>query len=171
MVHLTVERVELPGGGERELEIIRHVGAAAVVPVTAEGDVLLVRQYRHAVGGWLLEVPAGKLDPGESPEDCARRETEEEVGFRPGLLEPLGRMWTTPGFTDEAIWLFLGRQLVPGRQDLQEDEVLEVVRMPLEDALAAAESGAIEDGKSICALFRAASRWRASKEAATDAAP
>ena len=156
VVKLSVDRVELPNGSVTELEVIRHQGAAAVVPLTADGDVLLVRQYRHATGGWLLEVPAGKLDPGEAPDVCAVRETEEEVGYQTGRLDPLGWIWTTPGFTDEVIWLYLARDLVPGSQNLDGDEVLSVERMPLEEAVSKAHQGEICDGKSVCALLRAA---------------
>jgi ADP-ribose pyrophosphatase len=159
VVKLRVEEIELPSGRRSTLELVSHPGAAAIVPLDADGRVLLVRQYRHATGGaWLLEVPAGKLDPGETPEQCARRECEEETGFRPRELTPLGWIWTTPGFTDERIWLFLARDLEPGRQDLQADEALAVERMPLADAVARALAGGIDDGKSIAALTRAA-RW------------
>lgn len=156
IVNVDLERVALPNGSVCELEIIRHPGAAAVVPLSPDGSVLLVRQYRHATGGTILEVPAGKLDPGESPESCARRETEEETGYRAGELVPLGWIWTTPGFTDERIWLFLARQLETSHQDLQADEDLVVERLPLQEALSLALSGGIDDGKSICALLRAA---------------
>lgn len=158
VVDLGVETAELPNGEVWELEVVRHQGAAAVLPITEEGEVILVRQWRHATGGWLLEVPAGKLDPGEAPEACARRETEEEVGWKPGRLEPLGWIWTTPGFADEKIWLFLATELTPGEQALEEDELLSVVRMPLEEACRAALDGEIRDGKSICALLRARDR-------------
>lgn len=156
VVKLSVDRVELPDGSVTELEVIRHQGAAAVVPLTADGDVLMVRQYRHATGGWLLEVPAGKLDPGEAPDICAARETEEEVGYRVGRLDPLGWIWTTPGFTDEKIWLYLARDLVPGSQNLDGDEVLSVEKMPLVEAVSMVHRGKICDGKSVCALLRAA---------------
>lgn len=157
VVKLRVEEIELPGGRRSRLELIAHPGAAAVVPIDERGDVLLVRQYRHAIGGvWLLEVPAGKLDAGESPTTCALRECEEETGFRPGRLAPLGWIWTTPGFTDERIWLFLATELVAGRQDLQDDEALSVERLPLARALALALAGGLDDGKSIAALARAA---------------
>ena len=156
VVRLSVDRVELPNGKVAELEVIRHQGAAAVVPLTDAGEVLLVRQYRYATGGWLLEVPAGKLDPGEAPETCAIRETEEEVGYRPTRLEALGWIWTTPGFTDEKIWLYLARDLVAGRQELQGDEVLAVERAPLREAIAMAHRGDISDSKSVCALLRTA---------------
>jgi len=156
VVNLSVDRVRLPNGSVCELELIRHPGAAAVVPVDAEGQVLLIRQYRHAAGGWLLEIPAGKLDPGESPETCAMREVEEETGYRPGALVSLGWIWTTPGFTDEKIWLYLARELTRSKQDLQDDEVLTVERYPLDQAVEMAAAGEIHDGKSVCALLRAA---------------
>ena len=157
VLRLSVETIRLPGGGICELELIRHPGAAAVVPVDDEGRILLVRQYRHATGGWILEVPAGKLDHGESPETCAAREVEEETGSRTKALVYLGWIWTTPGFTDEKIWLFLARNVSAGKQDLQPDEALSVEKVPIEQALEMARSGEISDAKSVCALLRAAS--------------
>lgn len=157
VISLRIEEIELPNGRRSRLELIDHPGAAAIVPVDEEGRVLLVRQYRHATGGvWLLEVPAGKLDPGEEAAAGAARECEEETGFRPGRLVPLGGIWTTPGFTGEWIDLFLATDLVPGRQDLQEDESLSVERLPLAEALRLGLDGGIDDGKSIAALTRAA---------------
>ncbi|NIM00547.1 MAG: NUDIX domain-containing protein [Acidobacteria bacterium] len=153
---VNVDEVLLPDGRSCELEMIRHPGAAAVVPVDAAGNAILVRQYRYAAEGWLLEVPAGKLDPGESPESCAAREVEEETGYRVGRLEPLGWIFTTPGFTDEKIWLFRGTGLERGKQALQRNELLEVVSLPFEEAVRAAADGRIRDSKSICALLRAA---------------
>jgi ADP-ribose pyrophosphatase len=153
-VRLDVDKVRLPNDKVMDFEIIHHPGAAAVVPVTDDGQVLLIRQYRYATGGFLLEIPAGKLDPGEEPEDCARRETEEEVGYRPGKLQPLGWIWTTPGFTDEKIWLFLATDLEATRQELGEDEVLSIERIPLSDAVEKAARGEIHDSKSVCALLR-----------------
>ena len=156
VVKLRLDRVDLPNGKIVELEVIRHPGAAAVVPVDAEGRVLMVRQYRHATAGFILEVPAGKLDGGEHPEVCARREVEEETGHRAGSLEPLGWIWTTPGFTDERIWLYLARDLTATEQRLEDDEVLTVERVPLAEAVERAAGGEIADGKSVCALLRAA---------------
>ncbi len=155
IVKLSVDRVRLPNGTITEMEMIRHQGAAAVVPIDAEGNVLLVRQYRYAAGGWLLEVPAGKLDAGEPPEQCAEREIEEETGFRAGKLVPMGWIFTTPGFTDEKIWLFLATGLRPSRQNLQEHEVLSVEVVPLEQAVRMATAGEIRDAKSVCAILRA----------------
>jgi len=158
IVKLFLEEVRLPNGNTVTLELIRHPGASAVVPVDHDGNVILVRQYRHATGSFLLEVPAGKLDhPGESPEDCALREVEEETGYRAGRLVPLGWIWTTPGFTDEKIWLYLALDLTPTRPNLQADEVLTVEKLPLDEAARRAVSGEIVDGKSVCALLRAVS--------------
>ena len=156
VVALSIDTVRLPNGNTCDLEIVRHPGAAAVVPVDADGSVILVRQYRHAAGGWLLEVPAGKLDGGEPPQACAVREVEEETGYRAGRLTPLGWIFTTPGFTDERIWLYLATELEPTRASPQPDEALEVERRPLAEAVELALSGEIRDAKSVCALLRAA---------------
>ena len=153
--NVDVDRVRLPNGREMDLELVHHRGAAAAVPVLEDGTVLLVRQYRYATGGWLLEIPAGKLDGGESPETCAAREAEEEVGYRPGKLEPLGWIWTTPGFADEKIWLYLATGLQPAQQGLEDDEVLSIEKMPLAEAVEKAFRGEIHDSKSAIALMRA----------------
>lgn len=156
VVDLSVDQVRMPNGKSTELEVIRHPGAAAMVPLTDSGEVLLVRQYRYATGGWLVEVPAGKLDEGEAPEICAARELEEEVGMKPAELLPLGWIWTTPGFTDERIWLYLCRGLSPAQQNLEDDEVLTVESRSLPEAIEMVHRGEICDGKSVCALLRAA---------------
>jgi len=154
ILRLEVDRVRLPNGAVMDFEIVHHPGGAAVVPLLDDGSVLLVRQYRYATGGWLLEIPAGKLDPGDSPESCALREVEEETGHRAGRIEPLGWIWTSPGIADEKIWLFLATGLQPTRQALEHDEVLTVERMPLAEAVAKAARGEIQDAKSACALLR-----------------
>jgi len=150
-----VERVELPGGRTVELDVVRHPGAAAIVPFERADEVLLIRQYRHAAGGTIWEVPAGKLD-GEAPERCAARELEEEVGRRPGRLVRLASILTTPGFTDEVIHLFAAFDLTPAPQQLEADEVIEVVPTPFDRALAMVWSGEIRDAKSALALLHAA---------------
>lgn len=152
IVNLDLETVTLPNGATVELEIIHHPGASAVVPIREDGSILLIRQYRHAAGGFIYEIPAGKLHPGEDPRDCAQRELEEEIGYRASAIEPLLSILTTPGFTDERIHLFAARGLVPGRQDLDADEILEVVALPLAEAMAWIAQGAIQDGKTIIAL-------------------
>lgn len=155
VIKVTVDTVQLPNNRTIDLDLVHHPGAAAVVPVTAEGDVVLVRQYRYATGDFLLEIPAGKRDGDEAPEACAARELEEETGFRAGALTPLGFVWTSPGFCDERIWLFLATELVASAQALEPDEVLSVVRMPLAEAVRRAGSGEITDGKSVAGLLRA----------------
>ena len=152
-----LERVTLPNGHTVDLDIVRHPGAAAVVPFLGEEEVLLIRQYRHAAGGTILEVPAGKLD-GEEPEVCAARELEEETGYRPGRLERLGSILTTPGFTDERIHLFAAHDLERGTRALEEAEVIEVVPVRLEEALRMIWAGELVDGKSVAALLHAAHR-------------
>jgi ADP-ribose pyrophosphatase len=157
-VQVRTERVRLPNGHEVVLDIVPHPGAAAVVPFASEREVLLIRQYRHAAGGSLLEVPAGKLEPGEPPELCAARELEEEAGQRAGRLERLGCIWTTPGFTDERIHLFAAFDLEPVPHRLDPDEVIEVLRTPFEEALELVWRGELCDAKSALALLHAARR-------------
>ena len=159
VVNLNVETVTLPNGATVELEIIRHQGAAAVVPLKDDGSVVLIRQYRHATGGYIYEIPAGKLDPGEDPRHCAARELEEEIGCRASSLTRLLSFFTTPGFTDEVIHIFLAAGLSPGRQHLDHDEVLEVVEMPLDVAIARIADGTIRDGKTIVGLQAVYLRW------------
>ena len=161
IVKLSLDEVEMPDGKRRRMEMIRHPGAAAIVPIMRRGAqrvVLFVRQYRYATGDWLLEIPAGTLDPGEQPLRCAYREVEEETGYRAAKMETLGSVWTTPGFTDERIELFLASGLEKGEQNLDGDEFLDVVEVPFDEAMTMAEDGTLQDAKSICALFRAAAR-------------
>lgn len=155
VINIRIDRVELSNGHTFDLDIIEHPGAAAVVPIDAEGQVYLVRQPRHAAGKALLEIPAGKLEPGEDPKRCAARELEEEAGQRAAALEPLGTIFTTPGFCNERIWLFLATQLTPSHQQLDPEEVITVERMPLATAVKMAAQGEIEDAKTVCALLRA----------------
>ncbi len=122
------------------------------MPLTDDGNVLLIRQYRHAAGGYIYEIPAGKIDPGEDPLACAAREVEEEIGRRASSLAPMLSFYTTPGFTDEVIHLFLATGLTPGAQNLEHDEVLDVVEMPLEQAMRHIADGIIRDAKTIIGL-------------------
>ena len=155
-VRVARERVTLPNGRVAELDVVRHPGASAVVPFVSDDEVLLIRQFRHAAGGTILEVPAGKLDPGDTPEGCAARELEEEAGQRAGRLEKLGWIFTTPGFTDEVIHLFAAFALEPVPTRHEADEVIEVVRVPLAEALDLVWRGEIPDAKSALALLHAA---------------
>lgn len=158
VVSLAVEEHALPDGRKASFEIVRHPGGAAALPLLADGRVVLVRQYRPAVGRMVLEVPAGKLDPGETPEICIGRELEEEIGHRARHLEKVGEMLTAVGFCDERLHLFLARDLEPSRQSLQPDEYLEVVSLPIAKALAMATSGEIADGKTQLLLLLFARR-------------
>lgn len=151
---LITQPVDLPNGQRVELDLLRHPGASAVVPFLDSETVLLIRQYRFATGGDLVEIPAGKLDPGESPEACAARELEEETGYRPGRLEKLGAIWTTPGFCDEVIHLYAAFDLEKTEQRLEPDEVIELVPMPFAEALDSL-SGPVVDGKTATALLLA----------------
>lgn len=158
IVNLGLETATLPSGRTLELEVIRHPGAAAVVPVHADQTVTLVHQYRHSGGGMHYEIPAGVLEPGEAPATCAARELSEEVQLQAARLLPLTTIYTTPGFTDERIHLFLGVDLQPTIDQPEEDEFIEVVRIPMTEALAMTLDGRITDGKTICALHIAAAR-------------
>src|SRR5437867_2730569 len=155
VVHLTAEEIVLPNGHRMELEIVRHPGASAIVPMTAGGDVILIRQFRYAVGGFIYEVPAGKLSPGEPPEECAARELTEEAGVVAGRMTRLGSIVTTPGFTDEVIHLFLAEELRPASTSHERDEVITLLRRPLGECLSMIAREEITDAKSICALFLA----------------
>jgi ADP-ribose pyrophosphatase len=151
------EEAHLAGGRTVILDVVRHPGASAVVPFASETEVLLIRQFRHAAGGTIWEIPAGKLD-GDTPEACARKELEEEAGRRAGRLEKLGSVWTTPGFTDEVIHLFAAFELEEVPQRLEPDEVIECVILPLRTAVEMVFEGEIRDGKSALALLHAAHR-------------
>ena len=155
-LRVDTEQVDLPNGNRVDLPIVRHPGASCIAPFVSEDEVLLIRQYRHAAGGTLLEAPAGKLDPGERPEVCAGRELIEETGYRAGRLEHLSSIWTAPGFTDEVIHLYAAFDLEHVGQRLEEDEVIELVPMALDDALARVFSGELNDAKSALALVLAA---------------
>jgi ADP-ribose pyrophosphatase len=155
VVDLRIEEVELPNGVTVALEVVRHSGAAALVPVANDGCVILVRQFRHAAGGFILEIPAGTLEAGEDPSQCAARELGEETGLVAGELLPLGSILTAPGFCDERVHLFLARDLSPAVQQLDFDEVLSVERVPIERALEMITAGEIQDAKTIAGLHLA----------------
>jgi ADP-ribose pyrophosphatase len=155
------EEVDLPNGHRVTLELLHLPGAVAVVPFVDDGRVILLHQYRHPAGGYIWEVPAGKLEPGEAPEACAARELEEETGWRPGRLERTGEILTTPGFTDERIHLFVARELERGTSAHEPGEVIETRELPFAEALAMVDRGELIDAKSIAALFHADRRARA----------
>ena len=152
VVALNVDTVTLPNGVTIELEIIRHPGASAMVPLKDDGTVVLIRQFRHAAGGFIYEIPAGKLHPGEDPGLCAARELEEEVGYRADRFELLSSIFTAPGFTDEVIHIYKAAGLTKTQQSLDRDEVLEVVELPMQQAMAMIAAGHIRDAKTIIGL-------------------
>jgi ADP-ribose pyrophosphatase len=152
VVTLNIDTVRLPNGETVELETIRHPGAAAVVPLKDDGTVVLIRQFRHAASGFIYEIPAGKLHPGEDPLHCASRELEEEVGYRASSFELLSSIFTAPGFADEVIHVYKATGLTQGQQQLDRDEVLDVIEMPLAEAVAKIEDGTIRDAKTIVGL-------------------
>jgi ADP-ribose pyrophosphatase len=159
IVHLSVDTARYPDGSTGELELIRHSGASAVVPVLGDpGDpdpeIVLLRQFRYAAGGDIYEIPAGRPDhSGEPWKDVARRELEEETGYVAGRLSHLTTIYTTPGFTDERIHLFLATDLARGAASLDADEFVQVVPMRLSRVLDAIEDGRIIDAKSLCGLL------------------
>jgi ADP-ribose pyrophosphatase len=153
-----VDRVRFPDGSEGEQVLIHHPGAAAVVPLLsdphgADPQLLLIRQYRYAVGGRLWEIPAGRLESAEAPIDCARRELREETGCECRTLKPLTWLWTTPGFTNEKIHLFLATGLTQGAVAREPDEFMEVVPLQLSKVLGMIQEGEITDAKTIVAIL------------------
>ena len=139
-------------------EVVKHPGGAGIVAYFDDGTTALVRQYRHPARGFVLEIPAGKLDPGERPEETAARELEEELGVVAERLEPLSGFYTTPGFCAEKLWVFLAMGLRETAVRREADEIIEVVRVPFASALASVASGEIEDAKTIIGLTLAARR-------------
>ena len=161
VVTLDVDQVRFPDGSTGELEMIRHPGAAAILPFLSDpaGDdpqIMLIKQYRYAAGGYLYEVPAGKLEPGEDPEECAVRELREETGCSAQRLQHLFTTYTTPGFTDEQIHVFIAVGLTRGEAQTQPDEFLEVHTMTLSRSLQMIQQGDIRDAKTALAILYAA---------------
>ncbi len=159
IVHLSMDTARFPDGSTGELELVRHSGAAAVVPLLGDPDdpdpeIVLLRQFRYAAGGDIYEIPAGRPDrPDEPWEDVARRELEEETGYSAGQLRRLTTIYTTPGFTDERIHLFLASDLSRGQTSLDDDEFVEVLTAPLSHVLRMIHDGRIVDAKSLSALL------------------
>jgi ADP-ribose pyrophosphatase len=158
VIDLDVDTARFPDGSTGELEIIRHPGAAAVVPFASDPQgpdptILLIQQYRYATNGSLIEIPAGRLNPGEDPRVCAERELLEEVGVTAGRVERLTTIWTTPGFTDERIHLFWASDLTAGKHAREPDEFIEVTPKPLSEVLTLIRSGEICDAKTALAIL------------------
>lgn len=156
ILNLRRDWVRLPDGSEASREVVEHPGAVAIVALDKGKNVYLIRQYRHPIGQVTLEIPAGKLDAGEEPLSCARRELAEEAGLAAAAWQLLLTFYTTPGFSNEIMYLFLASVLEPHRQEADADEFLEVVRLPLEEAVNLIFKGAIQDAKSIAGLLAVA---------------
>ena len=149
------ENVTLPNGAAMKLDVIRHPGAAAIVPLTGNHTVIMLEQYRHAVGGTIWEIPAGTLDSGELPLACAQRELTEETGYTASTWQKLGEITPVPGYSDERIQIFLATDLTLSVQSLDSDEVLVVREVAFTEALKMISRGSIQDAKTICGLFMA----------------
>ncbi len=155
VVSLKVDEVLLSGGGTSTREIIDHRPAVVIVPIDGSGNLLMVRQYRYAVGETLLEAPAGIVEEGEDPDETAQRELQEEVGRISGDLKKLGEFWATPGFCNEMMHAYVARDLSLSQLEADEDEDITVVEVPMAEALDMIASGKIRDAKTIAALLLA----------------
>lgn len=156
IVELDVDRVRLPGGGESVREVVRHRGAAVILPILDDGRVLLVRQYRYPVAEVLLELPAGTLEPDEDALRCAARELAEETGCSARIITPLGMFYSAPGYTDEVLYAILARGLERvGAADPDDDENLELVTQTVDAVLGMIASGEIRDAKTIGTMMLA----------------
>jgi ADP-ribose pyrophosphatase len=164
VVDVGVEHATLPNGVTADYAIVRHPGASAIVALDDDGRIALLRQYRHAIGGWLREVPAGCRSGAESPLECAQRELREEAALSAGHWDHLGSIVTIPSFCDEKIELFLARQLSTSASQLDFDEVINVERISFEQALAMITAGEIIDAKTIAALHHASAFLRRARE-------
>lgn len=158
VVNLDLDAVQYPNGSTGKLEMVRHPGASAVVPLldearSADPRVILIRQFRHAADGFIWEIPAGRLDPGETASTCAQRELEEEIGMTADVLSRLTTIFTTPGFTDERIHIFLATGLKPGKQRREADEFMEVQTKKWSEVMSLIRSGEIKDAKTLAGLM------------------
>lgn len=153
ITRLRVDTVRMPSGRESTREVIEHSECVAIVAVDSDDNVLLVRQFRYAVGKELLEVPAGGIDPGEGPAEAVRREMQEETGYRPGKVERLGGFYSAPGFCTEYLHLYLATDLTPSRLYAEDTEIIRLEQVPIDEIRGLITSGRIEDAKSIAGLL------------------
>lgn len=165
VLQLNIERVELPNGTAAELEIAHHPGGSVVVALDGDERVCLLRQFRHAAGGWITELPAGKIDNREPPLACARRELAEEAGVKARRWKSLGRLFSSPGVLTEVIHVYLARDLSPCETGAEAHEVFETRWVSLADAFTLAADGRLQDAKTIIALTWAHTRLQAEKRA------
>lgn len=156
ILELSLSRFMSDAKGEVEIEIVHHNGGAGSLPLFEDGTVALVRQWRYPLGRYSLEIAAGRIEPGDTPDQTAARELEEEIGYRARELRKIGEFNVAPGYCEERLFVYLATGLEASRQDLDDDEEIEVVRMPFSEALARVHSGEIDDAKSIITLLLAA---------------
>ncbi len=165
LISVRVDEVELADGTRTTREVVSHPGAVAVVPMLEDGRVVMIRQYRHAAGRVLWELPAGTLEEGEGPEECARRELAEEVGYEAGKLRLLFSTYLSPGYSSELIHVFVASELRETPARAESEERIETVRLSLEEAMAMIERGEVQNAAAICGLLAAARWWRDEEEA------
>ena len=158
--NFVTENLTLPNGRDAEMAFIRHPGSIAVVPLLDDNTVVMELQYRHPVGEYLLEIPAGTLEPGESPLNCAKRELMEETGYSAQELVELGKIHMIPAYSDEEIHVFIARGLTPAKQNLDPDEIIEVVTYPLAKAVQMIDAGKITDALTILSIQMAWIRFK-----------
>lgn len=155
IINLRVDEVTLPNGSTATREVVEHPGAVAVVPVRSDGSVIMVKQYRHPAAKIMLEIPAGKLDVNENPDICAVRELEEETGYKAGNIQKLAAVYTTPGFTNEIIHIYMATDLKETKQNTDEDEFIDIEYYSPIQLKELAKAGEIDDAKTLLGLFMA----------------
>jgi ADP-ribose pyrophosphatase len=168
LISVRKDTVKLPNGRTSTREVVVHPGAVAIVPMLEDGRVILVKQYRHAVGKILMEIPAGTLHPDETPEECALRELREEIGYSAGRLEKLTSVYLAPGYSTELIHLFLATDLQPAEGEADEDEFLKPVTLTIDEAIAQIADGEIQDAKTVAALLLVWSKQMSRRIRASD---
>ncbi len=156
---LVSEKISLDNGGTTELDIIRHPGASAIVPMVNKDEIIMLKQYRHAVGGYLWEIPAGTFDGSEDPLLCAQRELREETGFIADTWHKLSEIFLVPGYSDERIHIFWASDMTPAKQQLDADEIIEVHTVKFKDALNMIHKGDIRDSKTITGICLAQNQF------------
>ena len=155
IIQVHVDSVQLPNGRRTTREVVEHADVVVIAPIDADDNVILVRQYRYAVGEALLEAPAGKVEESEPPDDCAQRELQEETGYKAGDLRSLGGFWMSPGFCSEYMYAYVARELTPSKLEADDDENIVVERVPLSRVPDMIRSGEIRDAKSVAVLLMA----------------
>ena len=153
--NFVVEQVRHPNGVRSEMGIVRHPGSTVIVPLFDDQCIGLIRQYRHAVSAYIYETPAGTMEPGEDPLVCAHRELEEETGYAAGEMAALGKTYLLPAYSDELTYVYLARDLKETCQDLDQDEIIDVHRLPIDHVLAMISAGEIVDALSILSIYQA----------------